>query len=89
MLSLVALSAFNALVLLAPPHVISMILELMPIPSGARWVLLFAVAINVVASLAFERWGVQGVVGILDLVLVEKRRRVRDGKTYKVVDGRA
>lgn len=91
MLSLVVLTAFNALVLLAPPGAISMVLELMPIPAGARWVLLFAVAINVASSMAFERWGVQGVVEVLDLISGhggKLKKRMRDGKMYKVVDGR-
>ena len=36
MAALVALGAFNALVLLAPPGAVGQVLELMPLPSEAR-----------------------------------------------------
>ena len=86
MLSLIVLSSFNVLVLLAPPALFSAILELMPIPSSARFTLLGAVIINVALSLAFERWGAQGVANLVDMYLHTRKRRIRDGKAYKAID---
>lgn len=87
MFSLIALTLFNGVVLLAPPHVISVILELMPVPFTARVALLWAVAINVLFSVAYERWGVHAVSHIVGLFVHDRRRRTRDGKTYKAVEG--
>ena len=46
--------------------------------------------INVGVSLSFERWGAQRVsdlVGAVTLWLHRGRRRVREGKAYKAVEG--
>ncbi|KAF7967606.1 hypothetical protein HWV62_33697 [Athelia sp. TMB] len=89
MFSIIALTAFNLLVLLYPPAPVRDILELMVLPYSARSSILFAVIINVIISMAFEEWGsklVSQAVGTL-MRLRKGRRRVRDGKTYKVVEG--
>ncbi|KAI0051214.1 P-type ATPase [Auriscalpium vulgare] len=91
MLSLSALSTFNILVLLAPPRVVSDILELMPLPLSARVTLLCVGVINVALSLAFERWGAQVVADAVNAIGVFQqgpRRRVRDGKAYRAVEVR-
>jgi cation-transporting P-type ATPase 13A2 len=89
MLSVVGLSAFNLLVLLVPPGPLQNLLELLPLPASARTTLLATVVINVVLSLAFERWGTQGVAAGLSWAfshLRRERRRIRDGKAYKAVE---
>jgi cation-transporting ATPase 13A2 len=90
MCCIVLLSGFNVLVLLAPPGVVSNILTLMTLPVAARYVLLIAVVVNVGISMAFEEWGtptVSTVIGVMIRWWQRGRRRVRDGKMYKVVEG--
>lgn len=89
MLSLVGLTLFNMIVLLQPPQLFKVILDLMTLPFPARTTLLGVIAINVVASLSFERWGTQVVAALLGwlMALRQQRRRNRDGKAYKVVEG--
>lgn len=89
MLSLVGLTAFNLIVLLAPPRALIIVLELMRLPMDGRTTLLFAAAINVAASLAFEEWGTGVVASALGWIaqVRKERRRVRDGKAYKAVEG--
>ena len=88
MLSIVALSAFNLLVLLMPPTFLSSILELMDLPQSARTVLLVAVVVNVALSVVFERWGAPAVSEFVGYLLNFRRRhRNRDGKTYKIIEG--
>jgi cation-transporting ATPase 13A3/4/5 len=90
MLSMVVLSVFNVLVLLAPPEPVRAILTLMTLPVEARLILLFVAAGNVVLSLAFEQWGSQVVASVVGGVMrrwQQGRRRVREGKVYKVVEG--
>lgn len=90
MSSMCLLSAFNIWVLLAPAKVVSTLLTLMPLPLGARYTLLMVAVINVVVSLSFERWGAQSVsdlIGAVTLWLHRGRRRVREGKAYKAVEG--
>ncbi|KDQ53585.1 hypothetical protein JAAARDRAFT_137089 [Jaapia argillacea MUCL 33604] len=89
MLSISVLTAFNILVLLRPPQALSLILELVPLPFSARLVLLAAVVVNVVLSTAFENWGAQVVAQVIGWLLLfrRERRRVREGKTYKAVEG--
>lgn len=84
------LSVFNVLVLLAPPKIMLDILTLMDLPIGSRYVLLVAAVVNVVVSLAFEEWGTQGVSTMIGATMKccgRGRRRVRDGKAYKAVEG--
>jgi len=84
------LSGFNILVLLAPPHVVSDVLTLMPLPIAGRYVLLVAVVVNVGISMAFEEWGTPSVSAVIGLIMKwwqRGRRRTRDGKMYQVVEG--
>jgi cation-transporting ATPase 13A2 len=88
MLSVVGLSAFNILVLLFPPQQLLDLLELMPLPGSARTTLLAVVVINVMLSLAFERWGTQAVTAGLSWASSQFRRGKwtrKDGKAYKAV----
>ncbi|EGO26058.1 Ca-transporting ATPase [Serpula lacrymans var. lacrymans S7.9] len=89
MVSIVALSLFNLLVTLSPLKSLALLLELMPLPLSARmWLVVFAV-VNVVLSLAFEQWATQAiskVIGAL-LNLRQEKRRFREGKAYKAVEG--
>lgn len=86
MLSIIALSAFNIVVLLAPPKFLSSILELMTLPTAGRATLLIAVVVNVALSMIFEKWGAPAVAELVGYVLNLRRRRVRDGKTYKAIE---
>ncbi|KAA1476776.1 P-type ATPase [Dentipellis sp. KUC8613] len=88
MLSLIALTLFNVLVLLAPPAAFMEVLQLMPLPFGARLTLLVAVVANVAASLAFERWGVEVVASVVGMCTGGRdgRKRIRDGKAYKAIE---
>ncbi|KAH7888606.1 hypothetical protein F5I97DRAFT_1854044 [Phlebopus sp. FC_14] len=89
MVSIVALTSFNLLVLLRPPRALELILELMSLPLAARWWLGLFVLVNVTASLAFEQWATQLIskaVGVL-ISLHHERRRYREGKAYKAVEG--
>ncbi|TFK44814.1 Ca-transporting ATPase [Crucibulum laeve] len=84
------LTAFNVLVLIAPPRIISELLTLMPLPMDGRTTILIAAVINVVVSMSFEQWGAQSVgVGIGAMMRWWNRggKRVREGKTYKAVEG--
>lgn len=89
MFSIISLTVFNLLVLLYPPSPIRDILELMVLPYSARSSILFSVIVNVLLSMVYEEWGsklVSQTVGAL-MRLRKGRRRVRDGKAYKVVEG--
>lgn len=88
MLSIVVLTLFNVVVLLAPPPFLVSILELTDIPMAGRWTLLLAAVVNVVFSVAFERWGAPAIALTVGYFMdLHKRQRVRDGKTYKAVEG--
>ncbi|KAI0682979.1 Ca-transporting ATPase [Cytidiella melzeri] len=88
MVSIGSLTLFNVLVLLVPPPFIASVLELEDLPFSGRTTLLFAVVINVVLSLAFERWGAQAVSQVVGYILnLRGKHRVKDGKTYKIVEG--
>ncbi|KII92069.1 hypothetical protein PLICRDRAFT_103455 [Plicaturopsis crispa FD-325 SS-3] len=90
MFSLVVLLVFNTVVLLYPPQSVALLLELMPLPFSARVTFLTAAVINVVLSMAFEQWGAQAaaqLVGGLLRLRRQDRRRVRDGKAYKAIEG--
>lgn len=84
------LSSFNILVLIAPPPAVSKILTLMPLPVAGRYVLLAAAILNVGISMAYEEWGtpaVSTVVGLMTRWWQPGKRRTRNGKMYKVVEG--
>ncbi|KAF4621315.1 hypothetical protein D9613_000774 [Agrocybe pediades] len=90
MFSMCLLSGFNILVLLGPPEVVARLLTLMDLPVSGRYTLFIAALINVGVSMGFEQWGASGVstaVGAVTKWWHRGRRRVRDGKTYKVVEG--
>jgi cation-transporting P-type ATPase 13A2 len=81
MLSMVALSLFNVIVLLSPPQPVVVVLELMFLPRSARGTLLTLVLMNVVLSAVYERWGSGIVAGIVGRTVRHWRR------TYKAVEG--
>jgi len=89
MFSMVVLSTFNMLVLLAPPKPIQEVLTLITLPFSARITLLIVVASNVAVSMAFEQWGSRSVGSVMATVLQkwrQGRRRMRKGKLYKIVE---
>ena len=84
------LSSVNILVLTTLPQAVSTALTLMPLPVAGRYVLLVAAIVNVGISMAFEEWGtpaVSVVVGVIKRWWQRGKRRTRDGKMYKVVEG--
>lgn len=89
MFSIVTLTLFNLLVLVHPPQPVRQILELMVLPFSARMSLLFATIFNVALSMAFEEWGTQVVAQVIGALfhLRPDRRRFREGKAYKAVEG--
>ena len=89
MLSVGALSVFNILVLLVPPPPVSKLLNLMALPVSARMTLLAAVAVNVVASVVYDDWGAQNIAKVIGVwqKWYGGRRRIREGKAYKAVEG--
>ncbi|KAK0212773.1 hypothetical protein DFS33DRAFT_1370273 [Desarmillaria ectypa] len=89
MLAIGVLSSFNLLVLLFPPAVLTDWLTLVVLPAHARMVLLMAVVANIAASLLFEKYGAQTVATVIGTVIgwQRGRRRDRDEKVYKAVEG--
>ncbi|CAE6439084.1 unnamed protein product [Rhizoctonia solani] len=85
MLSIVALTAFSTLVLLAPPQAIRLLLDLMEIPTSAKRTLLIGAILNAGVCFAFERWN--PVAGALEAVSRRSQRRVRAGLEYRAVEG--
>jgi len=81
------LSLFSIVVLLWPPQAIAGLLILLPLPLGARIILLMAVAANVVLSIVFEEWGAGRIAGMIGAVLRWRRGRRQVQKAYKVVEG--
>ena len=84
------LSSFNILVLTTLPQAVSTVLTLMPLPVAGRYVLVVAAIVNVAISMAFEEWGtpaVSIVIGLIKRWWQRGKRRTRDGKMYKVVEG--
>jgi len=84
------LSGLNILVLLAPPQAVTYILTLMHLPVVGRYMLLVAAVVNVGISMAYEGWGAPNVSTAVGLIMrwwERGRRRTRDGKIYKVVEG--
>jgi cation-transporting ATPase 13A3/4/5 len=89
MFSMGLLSAFNVLVLLAPPKALAKLLTLMPLPVEARHTLLIAAVVNVGISMGFEAWGAESVsraVGDAMDWWHRGRRRTGEGKVYKAVE---
>ncbi|KAG8963193.1 hypothetical protein FRC03_003287 [Tulasnella sp. 419] len=96
MLSIVILTLFSTVVLISPPQSLAVLLDLMNIPfEGKITLLIAAAASNLLATLA-ERWAiVEKIVtftwhlssDVLGIGKGKKGRRIRDGKTYKAVEG--
>lgn len=87
MFSIGLLSLISVAILLWPPQAIRGLMNLLPLPFGARAVLLMVVVTNVVASMAFEEWGVGRIAEMISAVLRCRRGRRRAGKAYKIVEG--
>lgn len=87
---MIVLSAFNVLVLIAPPKPLQGLLTLMTLPMSTRLTLLIVAAGNVAVSLAFEQWGSQRVGSVIGVVMrwwQRGRKRILEGKAYKAVEG--
>jgi magnesium-transporting ATPase (P-type) len=87
MVSMGLLSLFSVVILLWPPRAITDPMILLPLPSGARIVLLMAVATNIIMSILFEEWGARKVAELIGAVLRWQRGRRTMRKAYKVVEG--
>jgi cation-transporting ATPase 13A3/4/5 len=88
MLSIVTLLAVNIVALLAPPAPVSRWLDIMQLPFSGRMTLCAAVAVNMIASVAFEDWAVPAIAKLTGRW--QKwygQRRMREGKAYKIVEG--
>ncbi|CAE6444743.1 unnamed protein product [Rhizoctonia solani] len=85
MASIVALTVFSTVVLLAPPQSLRLLLDLMEIPTGAKRTLLIAAVLNAAVCFGFERWN--PVAGALEAVARGSQRRVRGGLEYRAVEG--
>lgn len=88
MLSISAIALINIWLTLSPSSSLMTLLELMDIPTMARLILVGAVAINVILSVLFEKWGTTVAAGVIGIVIdcFRNKRRVRDGKAYKLVE---
>ncbi|EPT04465.1 hypothetical protein FOMPIDRAFT_1156644 [Fomitopsis schrenkii] len=87
-LSIIVLTLFNVLVLLAPPRPIASLLELVPLPFTARTSILAMVIVNIVLSMAFEQWATQAIAGAIGYIMeLRHNKRVKNGKMYKAVEG--
>jgi len=89
MFSIISLSLLSTVLLLAPPKSMEVLVDLMPLPIVAKLTLLAAVVVNVLISVAYERWGCTRVARLSSVVLRSLRpgnRRTREGKVYKAVE---
>ncbi|KAI5123953.1 hypothetical protein M0805_006366 [Coniferiporia weirii] len=88
MLTIILIALINAWLILLPAQPFVVLLELMRLPFTARLVLLAGVIVNIVFSTVFERWGTASIAGVIGYVTdyLHGKRRVRDGKTYKIVE---
>jgi len=89
MFSIVTLSLFSTVVLLAPPSAVALLLDLLDLPISAKFTLLVLVIFNVLASSWLEHYELLGrAVAFLDRRWRHRRpKRIRDGKLYKSVEG--
>lgn len=88
MWSIGVLSLFSTVILIWPPQVIKGLLILLPLPFGARVLLLMAVVANVIVSMTFEEWGAAKVADMIGAVVQWRRQgRRRTQKAYKIVEG--
>ena len=86
-----SLFLINIWLLLSPSEVVAKLLTLVELPSTARYSLLIAAALNIVLSLAFERWGTVIASDLIARIvhlwsLSGGRGKVREGKAYKAVE---
>lgn len=89
MFSIITLTMFSVLVLIAPPEPFARLLDIITIPIMARFTLLLAAAVNALLCDALERWSLLALVvsHISSYVGGRKKRSVRDGKLYSAVEG--
>ncbi|EJU04071.1 Ca-transporting ATPase [Dacryopinax primogenitus] len=92
MLCLVALTGFSTFVLLDPPTALSLLLDLVPLPTSGKLTILLAAVLNVLVCWSFEEWGARQVSDLIGFVRRNMRsqsaaRRVKEGKAYKAVEG--
>lgn len=87
MVSFGLLSLISVVIMLWPPQAIRGLMNLLPLPFGAKILLLMAVVANVVVSMAFEEWGVGRIAEMIGAVLRCRRGRRRARKAYKIVEG--
>lgn len=88
MWSIGVLSLFSTVIMIWPPQAIKRLLILLPLPFGARVLLLMAVVANVIVSMAFEEWGAAKVAEMTGAVVRWRRQgRRRTRKAYKIVEG--
>ncbi|PPQ70563.1 hypothetical protein CVT24_000052 [Panaeolus cyanescens] len=83
MISMCLLSAFNVLVLYAPPAVVSGLLTLMEIPISGKWTLLIGAGINVCVSILYEEYGTVWVSGVISWIEEVGWQKREGGKVYK------
>lgn len=86
-----SLFLINIWLLLSPSKAVVKLLTLVELPTAGRYSLLIAAALNIVLSLAFERWGTviasDFIARIVNLWnLSGGRGKVREGKAYKAVE---
>ncbi|KAF6760303.1 P-type ATPase [Ephemerocybe angulata] len=90
MASMGSLFVINTWLLLRPSKAVAKLLTLIELPSSGRTSLLIAAALNVVISLAFERWGTGIASDVLARVAylwnLGGRRKAQEGKAYKAVE---
>ena len=89
MFSIITLTIFSVLVLIAPPEPLARLLDIMTIPIMARFTILLAAAVNALFCGALEHWSLLALVVsyISNYVGGRRKRSVRDGKLYSAVEG--
>lgn len=85
MASIVLLTAFSTLVLVAPPQSVRLVLDVMPLPASAKQTLLVAAVLNAAMCFGFERWN--PLAGALEVLSRGQQKRVRGGLEYRAVEG--
>lgn len=88
--SVAVLTVFSGMVLISPPSLIAIILDIKTIPPEGRLTLLIGVVLNVIVSFVFERY-LQAAFGELLSVIGKLRyllqsRKQGSGKAYKNIE---
>ena len=88
MLAMGVIGLINVWLILKPPRFFTLLLELMEIPTSARFTFLLAVVVNVAISMAYESWGITIIASLMGYILesLRNRKRIRDGKAYKAIE---